>query len=1399
MAKKRATRGRRGGASAASRRQTAPTSAIKSQDEIFANLRTGAANVAGVAFQAAVSAHLLASARAGDPEMPQAIAIRPEGYEDVDVKLTNGNWLLVQCKLRGSGRRPMSVSDIAEVFAHAARVTAARDYDGGVEGVVLVTNGTFAAGLQATGWGRTLGETLDASALGELASAIAHHIGSDDDEVTERAASIARTARVVLVVQPAQASVGLALESAYGLSPVVASLASAELLADLMHVAASQRGAVVASAITRTLQNLDSLVASVSAAADSAVLHEAISSGVCELPDAYRAAPSTPEEFFAGVRVGPAHIHAGLDVIRVAETEQLMAAIDISRNVVIAAPSGAGKSTLLWRAAALFEHRELVVRVLRVANAADVSVLTRYVRQLRPSETRPVVVCVDDLGRDATAAWPEARDRLLEIAHVKLLGACRQEDFTPMIASGASVIGAELHRESARLIYERLSETGLTMAVAAEEAIDRAGGLLMEFIAIATTGQRIRDVLGGQLQSLLNRGEHLAVNALRLIMGLHTLGFAAPAEGLVDALSADEMAVGRAVRMLADEHLIFVAVGVEWTAIHDLRAEVLLELLHRTAPPTLAASYAKCVGLAPIDARPELYRRALARIARRETTSSASVEGDDAVQRMQRVLEPLRTAVGNDTVEAVALGRGELVARLIEIAERIDVVAYVVATRGYVDARTPDNLEVDLLYGMVYSARFDGIFAEDIPQFRPILRIADGLPAWSTESANAVIGRVAVQSMVDLMCGSPLETAVDLCEAVEQYDLTMHLKTVQLVFGTLSDPEPSDDLHRVGLVCQLVASLYRVGRLNPRDAAAAFGKVRDRASWAAGADPLCFRALVHERPLSELPESRSSNARTATFSDEVFLEIEVSAFARGTSDTAPEHAYNAQAGADPTTVNSQTVFLAQRLFDACPEVDIVEAKLVLAAAGVAMEDVVPGGYKRMRAGVLVRRADFRRNLAVQSVLAELSHGEQWTQRCREQAVVAAEVVRLVREVPARLNPWDNASRRRDWVTRVRQAGAHVARLPGIPPVDAAQSKRERALKMRATDVDAMTREGAKDPSRRALDKVTGALIQFADGLENSTGTMGAAMQLAEASEVLAEARLSHRLPTFAGIGELLPTELDALCSLAAKGISALARGTLPGRALSAPELARAVHGHSVEIAEAEVRDIEKRLTSSGVRVLQSSVAERSEPVIPSIYHQAVVAVPADCWDELGRLLSDPAEGDANLECDRVYLAAADGRALGLGFRSLAPRHRLLVMEPADVQPYADALGLTPIGRKWQTVASRFLSALVAEHAERVRMARRPAEWPTRGTGTTGDLATLPSGGPPAWQRARPLLEEFERRISDSEGDLSAFVNAIALSQGFPKADLDDPMIGIPLAALALAMTADLEEAGWVES
>jgi hypothetical protein len=180
-----------------------------SREDLFASLRSGAANVAGVSYQIAVTALLLATSRAGADSGPPVITVRPEGWEDVDCDLEGGVTLLVQTKERGPEARAIGLAELARIIAHAApsllkHVTT--DPDKQTPGApqtarfAVVTNGEFGSGLPVTGWSATLTEVMpESSTMSELVNSVGPLL---KDQGLAESLAVDIVSRTQLVVTP---------------------------------------------------------------------------------------------------------------------------------------------------------------------------------------------------------------------------------------------------------------------------------------------------------------------------------------------------------------------------------------------------------------------------------------------------------------------------------------------------------------------------------------------------------------------------------------------------------------------------------------------------------------------------------------------------------------------------------------------------------------------------------------------------------------------------------------------------------------------------------------------------------------------------------------------------------------------------------------------------------------------------------------------------------------------------------------------------------------------------------------------------------------------------------------------------------------------------------------------
>lgn len=117
-------------------------------DDLWASLRQGARNVAGVTWQINVCAYLLVASRGG--RLP-FVDLVPEGYEDADCATADGSRTFAQMKELDGGQGEMGPAGLAEALAHA-------EASGREAEIVVLTDGSLGSHLSFTGWDTVLSD-----------------------------------------------------------------------------------------------------------------------------------------------------------------------------------------------------------------------------------------------------------------------------------------------------------------------------------------------------------------------------------------------------------------------------------------------------------------------------------------------------------------------------------------------------------------------------------------------------------------------------------------------------------------------------------------------------------------------------------------------------------------------------------------------------------------------------------------------------------------------------------------------------------------------------------------------------------------------------------------------------------------------------------------------------------------------------------------------------------------------------------------------------------------------------------------------------------------------------------------------------------------------------------------
>jgi hypothetical protein len=979
---------------------------------LWVDLRQGARNVAGVTWQVNVCVYLLVAGFAG--EVP-FVRITPEGYEDADCETSNGARVFIQMKEVGGGLGGLAAAGIAKALAHAE--ASARGSE-----IALITDGSLGSDLAFTGWSRFLSDQ-QSPGVNDVIGALKDH-GYDGELAKD---IVMRTRLVHLPYRIREMSEEL-LAKAAGCHAAVAGLAVSRL-SEVFSVASSdQRHTQAETARRIRISDIESVVNDIQDTVDVQGLDRAHRLGICEPADFLRPDPVLARTFYLGVDGHPGHVAADLDVVRPIELGACADGLVDERSVLIFGPSGSGKSVLLWRAARDLIPAARVVRVRRVASEEDAAELARHVHGMRPSEQSPVLVVADDLGRPATMSWPRAAMSLREEPHTYLLAATRAEDFQPNVLVGATrVVRPRLDHETAVEIASRIRDLGINQRMDVEEALSSSEGLLMEFLALLTTGQRLRQVLAGQVAGLAAPDRRLQRDAARLLTAAHTLGLSLRADRLASALAnaADQDRVGDALGVLRDEHII-IEEGTSWTGLHELRSATIAELLHESPPPTMGATWARVVELLDLGQAGWLLRRVA------ERAPGGLTELIPSIGRL--LAEPSRSA-------------GD-VAKVLEGAERADNALYVQASTPILRAALPPRMNLHNLSMLAYPMRnqsfaLDPIGSESWDRAAARVRIvAEQMPLrvdFDTTLAQAC-APLTGGILERLLCDANIVDAVRLLEAGREY-LHVPVSIIRLLVERA--PAPHDVATAMQYARLIAATTHHVP---PEQYESTFGAVQDRANAVAAADPWALEVTI----------------------DVISAKIGVKRLLPLQSAMPPAMDWDLPNANNSDILNTETVACLERLVDACPEITQFEIRTVTASGTpYVILDHEPG-HKDMAREAFPDRASVRQSVGFQAALRRASSSQTWTEVVVEQIDLSAELTALSEQAPLRLKPHDNDRRRGDWRGRLATVSKRLAALDP-PPL--------------ATGAGTTLGEALHDDADRVHDATTRALINAADALD----------------------------------------------------------------------------------------------------------------------------------------------------------------------------------------------------------------------------------------------------------------------------------------------------------------------------
>ena len=981
-------------------------------EALWEDLRQGARNVAGVTWQVNVCVYLLIAGFAGDLPFTR---ITPEGYEDADCETAAGTRVFVQMKELGGGSGRLAAGAVAESLAHAE--ASAR----GAE-IVLITDGSLGSGLAFSGWTGYLSDQQNPGTE-DVVAALTNR-GYDRDQAED----IGRRTRVVQLPYRVRESSEALLARATGCHNTVAGLAVSRLTEIVATAAAEQRNTHIDTARRVRTSDIDVVVSDIQDTVDVEGLDHAQRQGICSPADFLTPDAVPARTFYLGVDGRPSHVAANLDVVRPVELATCADGLADERSVLVVGPSGSGKSVLLWRAARDLIPATRVLRVRRVTNERDAADLARHVRLMRPSEHAPVLVVADDLGRPATTAWPGAAALLREVPHTFLLGAARAEDFHPRLLVGATrVVRPRLDTATGFEIGSRIRDLGITQRMDVEEALESSEGLLMEFVALLTTGQRLRQVLAGQVADLADPDRRLQRDAARLLTAAHTLGLSLRADRLGASLSAatDQDSVGDALGVLRDEHII-IADGTTWSGLHELRSATISELLHESPPPTIGATWSRIIDIV----EPAQAGWMLRRVAER---------APESVPDLMPSIGRLLAESGHTAVD---------VAKVLEGAERADNTLYVQASIPILRAALRPGMSIENMSTITYPMRNQSLMWEPIGSdlwdhaAARLRAVAERMPL--RVDFDSTLGQACAsltgEVLHRLLDGGDIISAVRLLEAGREH-VTVPVPLIRSLVERA--PLPRDPVTAVHY-SRLIAAAAR--HVQPEQYESTFGSVENRARVVAAADPWSLDVTV--------------DLAAAKVSVDRLLPLE--------SAMPPAMSWDVPRADASDILNTETVACLERLVDACPELMQFEIKTLTASGTPHVVANHEPGHKDMARERFPDRASVRRAVGYQAALRRATASQTWTEVVTEQIELANELATLTEQVPLRLKPYDNNRRRNEWRDQLTNLRTRLAALDP-PPMERGAGP--------AVD------EAHHDHADRSRDATTRALGNTADALE----------------------------------------------------------------------------------------------------------------------------------------------------------------------------------------------------------------------------------------------------------------------------------------------------------------------------
>ena len=1056
----------------------------------------------------------------------------------------------------------------------------------------------------------------------------------------------------------------------YDLKPAAAALIACRLVDVLSQVAADQRDTTSSSAGRYRIADLDALVQDTMAVVDVHELDSAVRLGVCDVADYTRQTADTRSQFLQGIDGTPAHIGSNFDLLRPTPFVAIQSAIKAARYALIAGPSGSGKSTQMWRSARDVATAVQVIRVHRLETDSDVGALVRHVQLLGPNDTYSVVVCCDDLGRPRTHMWPTAARRLLELRGVALLGAVRREDLTAeLLRHGGVLVELRLDDEEATAIGNQLAHADVHLCLEIPEAVRLADGQLMEFISLLTTGQRLRSVLADQVESLMRAGEETTLRVARLVCASHVIGVELNASSLREAIDDGRQGtLALSLLRLQDEHIITTVDQSSWRGLHQLRSEVLTELLHKTPPPTRTSTLIDVLSIL----KPSALGWGLRRVAElfgshidpQPHVVSLAIHKCKDARELATLFEGLERADHSWTARSY-----------IPVIDRH-------RTRGVKLLAWALLVCAKKLAGIDFGSDGDGPMGE---LGRRVGECARDLPPRSRVFCDSAANALGNETLLYHLARAPLDDAVRLLEALAPYVSLSDVEQSR-ISAAFDWPSATQSI-RAHLMYGRLLDACEFTSTNPEAFVDVFGPPSERLNKACQAHPNVISVTL------------SGDGKRAT--------VGLLADPREESGVS-QLAWDSEAFHDRSDpINHRAVELASYVGECCPELDIVEVRTVIAdgtrfTLGDENSSWEPG-YKRLARDARPRRSEVRVNAGIKAAIIRQVAAFSWTELIRAREEIAHTATELVASGVRRLSSHDNSARRAEWCRAVQETVDKLADLPA-PPVERNWEPNRSAATWDSVQSD----DGMTD----AIGKIVTALQALVTRPPESLEHVRLSAQLGVAlKKLVAACSDSQYLTTVRGtdVYQRLTVEVTRLRSLL---VAASHDPAVIERIKGPPSRLAAVVDEVVERSASTRIGLERRALEAVFSNVEGVVLQdvASEDLFPTSVrgHEWIVRVAPEAWVEAMAAASD-------LDRDVVRVAVtlvcvADDFvlpiALGLSWRNGG----FLTVSPEDIARIATKMNRSTVPAGRQMFFANVLEELGLASWKIARTRLRPPEW-----------------------------------------------------------------------------------------